>query len=290
MIFQQIRQKWAMWMLLAAVVGATVPGVAMAQRGTPVPPVAVVAGPDSDAREVRDELNALFQQYPPTLRAVLQRDPTLLTNTAYLAPYPALAAYIAKHPEIPHNPAYFVGTENFENIYRDSVSRRVGDIIAPLAIGSVFIVLICTMGWVLRLIMNHRRWLRVSKLQTDLQNKLIERFTSNEEMLSFIQTDAGQRFLEAASMVPEPGPRALSAPIGRMLWSIQLGIVLLVMGSGVFLVGPQLSSYEDAVTGFQVTGVLVFALGGGFILSALGSYVLSRRLGLMESAPAPSTK
>jgi len=224
------------------------------------------------------------------LRAVLQRDPTLLTNTSYLAPYPALAAYIAKHPEVPHNPAYFIGWDNFEYNNRDSVSRRICDVIEPLAVGSVFIVLICTLGWILRLIMNHRRWLRVSKLQTDLQNKLIERFTSNEEMLTFIQTEAGQRFLESASMVPEPGPRALSAPIGRMMWSIQLGIVLLVMGSGIYLVSHQLSNYEDAVTGFQVTGSLVIALGGGFILSALGSYLLSRRLGLMESAPAPTTK
>jgi len=279
-----------MWILLAAVVGAAIPGEAMAQRGTPIPAIPGNVGQDSDAREVRDELNSLFQQYPPTLRAVLQRDPTLLTNTSYLAPYPALAAYIAKHPEVPHNPAYFIGWDNFEYNNRDSVSRRIGDVIEPLAVGSVFIVLICTLGWILRLIMNHRRWLRVSKLQTDLQNKLIERFTSNEEMLTFIQTEAGQRFLESASMVPEPGPRALSAPIGRMMWSIQLGIVLLVMGSCIYLVSHQLSNYEDAVTGFQVTGSLVIALGGGFILSALGSYLLSRRLGLMESAPAPTTK
>jgi len=154
----------------------------------------------------------------------------------------------------------------------------------------ILFVLICTLGWVLRLIVNHRRWLRVSKLQTDLQNKLIERFTSNEEMLTFVKTDAGQRFMEAASMVPEQGPRTLSAPIGRMLWSIQLGIVLLVVGIGLYLVSHQVSSYDDAVTGFQVFGVLVIALGGGFILSALGSYLISRRLGLMESLPASSTK
>jgi len=284
-----------MWILLAAVLVPSVPGAASAQRGdSPIvvrqPQLPGTPAPESDAREVRDELNALFQQYPPTLRAVLQRDPTLLTNTAYLAPYPALAAYIAKHPEIPHNPAYFVGLENFEFNFRENRSNQLQNIFNTVVVGSVFVVLICTLGWILRLIMNHRRWLRVSRLQTDLQNKLIERFTSNEEMLSFIQTDAGQRFLEAASMVPEPGPRALSAPIGRMLWSIQLGIVLVVMGSGVYLVSNQLSSYEDAVTGFHVTGVLVIALGIGFILSALGSYLLSRRLGLMEAAPAPTTK
>ena len=64
----------------------------------------------------------------------------------------------------------------------------------------------------------------------------------------------------------------------------------LVMGGGMYLVSQQLTNYEDAVTGFQVTGGLAIALGVGFILSALGSYVLSRRLGLMDSAPAPTVK
>jgi hypothetical protein len=140
----------------------------------------------------------------------------------------------------------------------------------------------------LRGIMNHRRWIRTSKLQTDMQDKLLARFTSNEEMLAFIGTPAGQRFLESASVVVEPGPRNLSAPVGRMLWSMQLGIVILVTGFGIHFVAGQLS--EDAITGFQVTGGIVMALGIGFILSALGSYLLSRRLGLMDPAPTPTVK
>ena len=117
------------------------------------------------------------------------------------------------------------------NYQRRPLVTSIARIIEPLAVGSVFIVLIGILGWIIRGIMNHRRWLRVSKLQTDMQNKLLERFTSNEEMLAFIQTSAGQRFLESASVAAEPGPRTLSAPVGRMLWSIQLGIVILVAGA-----------------------------------------------------------
>jgi len=296
MILQHVRQKCVMLVLVAAAVAASA-GVATAQeagRGVQRPPqvAAIPAIPalNSDARQVRDELNALFEQYPPTLRTVLQQDPTLLTNTAYLAPYPALAAYITQHPEIPHNPAYFVGFGRFDNYYRDSPSYRIASIVEPIAVSAVVITLICILSWILRGIMSHRRWLRVSKLQTDMQNKLLERFTSNEEMLAFIGTAAGQRFLESASVVVETGPRNLSAPVGRMLWSMQLGIVILVTGFGIHFVASQLSGYEDAVTGFQVTGGVVMALGIGFILSALGSYLLSRRLGLMDPAPAPSVK
>jgi hypothetical protein len=159
-----------------------------------------------------------------------------------------------------------------------------------MAVASVFIVLISVLGWIIRSIMNHRRWLRVSKLQTDMQNKLLERFTSNEEMLAFIQTSAGQRFLESASMAAESGPRVLSAPVGRMLWSIQLGIVILVAGLGLEIVSYKLSNYEDVVTGFQVMGGIIIALGIGFILSAFGAFLLSRRLGLTDPSPTPSLK
>jgi len=248
---------------------------------------------NGDAREVRNQLNGLLQQYPPSLRQVFQLDPTLLSNANYLSLYPSLAAFVAQHPEVPHNPAYFVGIRNSNNEYdsgMESWGRSVERITTPMIVSAVIIALMWILGWIIRAIINHRRWLRVSKLQTDMQNKLLERFTSNEEMLAFIQTSAGQRFLEAASVVAEPGPRALSAPVGRMLWSIQLGIVILVAGAGLEIVSYQLSSYADAVTGFQVAGGIVIALGVGFILSALGSFLLSRRLGLLEPAPTPSTK
>jgi hypothetical protein len=227
---------------------------------------------------------------------VLQLDPTLLSNANYVALYPSLSAFLSQHPEVAHNPAYFVGTRNGFNGFnefnqnQDSLSYRIGQIVEPLSVASVFIVLIGVLGWIIRAIMNHRRWLRVSKLQTDMQNKLLERFTSNEEMLAFIQTSAGQRFLESASMAAESGPRVLSAPVGRMLWSIQLGIVILVAGIGLEIVSYKLSNYEDVVTGFQVMGGITVALGIGFILSAFGAFLLSRRLGLTDPSPTPSLK
>jgi hypothetical protein len=270
-------------------------GVALAQEVAPrtpavikdarpgVPPISAIptVDHDSDARSVHSQLREMLQQYPPSLLKVLQLDPTLINNTSYLAPYPALAAFFSQHPEIAHNPAYFLGTAVD---YRPSVASGIGRAIEPLAVASVFIVLIAIIGWIIRAIMNHRRWLRVSKLQTDMQNKLLERFSSNEEMLAFIQTPAGKKFLESASVPQETGPRTINAPIGRILWSAQLGIVTLVAGAGFEIVAKRLAD-TDAATGFEVAGVLVIALGIGFVLSAIASYILSRRLGLLEPAP-----
>jgi hypothetical protein len=300
MILRKRRQAGFLFLVLAAATtiaasrgNAQAPTAPNKLNSIPGQNVPVIQGLNSDAREVRDQLNQLFQQYPPSLRMVLQLDPTLLSNANYVALYPSLAAFLSQHPEIAHNPAYFVGIRsglNDNNRIPETLSFRIGQIIEPLAVASVFIVLIGVLGWIIRSIMNHRRWLRVSKLQTDMQNKLLERFTSNEEMLAFIQTSAGQRFLESASMAAEAGPRVLSAPVGRMLWSIQLGIVILVAGVGLEIVSYKLSNYEDVVTGFQVMGGIIIALGIGFILSAFGAFLLSRRLGLTDPSPTPSLK
>ena len=299
MILRHFRQAGFLFLFLAAsranAQAPATPNKLNSIPGQNVPPP-VIQGLNSDAREVREQLNQLFQQYPPSLRMVLQLDPTLLSNANYIALYPSLSTFLSQHPEVAHNPAYFVGTRNGFNGFnefnqnQDSLSYRIGQIVEPLAVASVFIVLISVLGWIIRAIMNHRRWLRVSKLQTDMQNKLLERFTSNEEMLAFIQTSAGQRFLESASMAAESGPRVLSAPVGRMLWSIQLGIVILVAGIGLEIVSYKLSNYEDVVTGFQVMGGIIIALGIGFILSAFGAFLLSRRLGLTDPSPTPSFK
>ena len=69
----------------------------------------VVLVGEENAREDQGRLTRLLQQYPTTLAEVLRRDPTLLRNDAYLAPYPSLAAFLAQHPEVAHNPAYFLG-------------------------------------------------------------------------------------------------------------------------------------------------------------------------------------
>jgi hypothetical protein len=61
--------------------------------------------------------------------------------------------------------------------YRDrTIAQGVARAMEPLAIASVLCALISIIGWIIRGIIGHRRWLRVSKLQTDMQNKLLERF------------------------------------------------------------------------------------------------------------------
>ena len=41
-------------------------------------------------------------------------DPSLMRNEAYLAPYPAIAAFLQQHPDIVQNPNYYLEHVNYE--------------------------------------------------------------------------------------------------------------------------------------------------------------------------------
>ena len=238
------------------------------------------------AFETREQLQRLLRQYPPTLSGVLRIDPALLSNTQYLSLYPALAAFLAQHPEIAHNPGFFVGTSYSGGyvIETTSAMRAVNALQAILAgfgLFLAFVLIVSLSAWGLRTFVEHRRWLRVSKIQTDAHSKLLDRLTSNEDLLTYIQSPAGRQFLEAAPFPTVPKPQAISAPINRILWSVQAGVVLVLSGAGLWL--GRGFVVDDLMAGFSVLGVLVMFLGAGFVLSALVAYALSKMLGLFES-------
>ncbi len=75
-----------------------------------------------DAEETRRSFYQVLEQYPPALGYVLRLDPTLLTNQAYLASYPSVAAFVAQSPDIPRNPGFYL--EKFNPNYY-TVTQRV---------------------------------------------------------------------------------------------------------------------------------------------------------------------
>ncbi|MDQ3171825.1 MAG: hypothetical protein M3Q55_16955, partial [Acidobacteriota bacterium] len=135
-----------------------------------------------------------------------------------------------------------------------------------------------------RAIVDHRRWLRTSKTQTEVHSKLLDRFSSSDELLAYMQTPAGSRFLESApiSLDPNAPMRAVSAPINRILWSVQAGVVLVLAGVALIFGRSQIS-VEEVRQMLYLMGIFASFVGVGFILSALASYALSRKLGLVEA-------
>lgn len=240
---------------------------------------------DADARETREKLESLFEKYPPTLAGVLKLDPTLLTNEDYLAPYPGLGAFLAQHPEVAHNPTYFLS--NVRSQYgreprdeREQVYEIMGGVLAGVAAFFVFITVITALGWLVRTTINYRRWNRLSKTQTDIHTKLLDRFTQNEDLMAYMQTPAGRRFLESAPIPLDGDTKPIGAPVSRILWSLQAGIVLLVFGLGLVILSGRLVT--EVATAMMVFGVMGIALGAGFIISAFAAYIASRRFGLLD--------
>jgi hypothetical protein len=270
------------------------PARVSAQAARPVPEPGAATTPvvvsEQDAAETLQQLELLLSRYPPALGRVLKLDPTLLGNPAYLAPYPALAEFLARHPEVSHNPTYFLSFVRGAGDYSPPLELRSESAMLwqqmaeGVAVGVVFLTVMGTFAWLVRLLVDYRRWSRLAKVQSDAHGKLLDRFTANDELLAYIRTPAGSRFLESAPIALDPGHRAIGAPFGRILWSLQAGVILAAGGLGLQFVSTRVA--DKVSEPLFALGILGLALGAGFVISAVIAYALSRRLGLFEPAAA----
>jgi hypothetical protein len=246
----------------------------------PVQVVQVPAYQTQNADEVRQQLQDILRTYPPAVAEVLRWDGSLLSRPDYIAPYPQLALFLQQHPEVQRNPQYYFGGYNYyERARREPLPVEVealGVLLGGLGGFLAAAAFIGVLTWLVRSLIQHRRWLRASRVQAEVHSKLMDRMTTNEELLAYVQSPAGRRFLESAPLPESDAPRG--APVGPIIWSMMAGIVLATSGIG-FRYSAQWIANE-ANQAFTVVGVIILALGVGFILSAVMAYLVSSRLGL----------
>jgi len=271
----------------AAGAGQAKPPQARAAESVPVQAQAPPVVDERTARDTRERLREIFEQYPPSVAQVLRLDPSLLTRPDYLAPYPTLASYLSQHPEVAHNPVFFLGGPFNGQEYqgnRSQVANAVENIFIGFEVLMGVMTAILTLGWITKSAVEHRRWLRATKIQTEAHHKIVDRLSSNEDLLAYMQSPTGQRFLTASLGVPSAAdvapPTIVGAPFNRILWSVQAGIVLAAAGFGLLL--ARRGVIEEVAQPLQVISILAIALGIGFVASAFASYLLSRQLGLMQ--------
>ena len=251
-------------------------------------PAASAAARDEqpDAEQTKQELTTLLERYPPALRNVLAIDPTLLGNESYLAPYPDLVKFVAAHPDIARDPSFYL--EQFRrNPPPDATARIMDlwkDVLQALAVFAGFGMAAGLIIWLTRTFIDSRRWSRIAKVQTEVHMKLLDRFAANDELIAYVQSPAGSRFLESAPITLDAPKRSVGAPLARILWSIQGGVVILAGGVGLIFISARVGLAEAAQP-LHALGVLAIALGLGFLASAGISYVISQRLGLIETPP-----
>jgi len=142
--------------------------------------------------------------------------------------------------------------------------------LAPVLVLFVFMVAAAWIVWVLS---SNRRRQRVAEIQKEMHLKMFEKFGTSQDLLAYLQSEAGRRFMDSAAIEH-------ARPLGRILRSIQTGLTLLVVGLGLlFLHGRVSQSWSEDTLVF---GVLAFAIGIGFLLSAGVSYWLSKSWGLLD--------
>jgi hypothetical protein len=238
------------------------------------------------AETTRERLRELLRQHPPGVAEILRRDPSL-ANPQYLAPYPALVAFLQQHPEITRDPAYFFGPfEIRAQGPRDRAMEMFEVVMAGLGLTLLGAAILGAFIWTVKSIVDQRRWLKLTRTQAEVHGKLLDRLTNNEDLLAYIQTSAGRKFLESAPIAVGTEQAPNSAPLSRILWSMQAGVVLASLGIGFWIAQSRFP--DDMGEGFFVIGTLVAALGIGFAISAGLAYVISQRFGLFAPPPVQS--
>jgi len=270
-----------------------------AQVAKPAGPRANAASTQANPKDVSALQDQLLQllRLSPTLAEVVARDPSLLANQEYVERNnPELAAFLRDHQEIAQNPDFYLfnnlhgeGEQPSETLERklwpQMQAPRNSNVEAELINDGIpFLVFLCILSallWLTHVLLENRRWNRIFKLQTDVHGKLIERFGTSQEVLTYMGTEAGKRFLEATPIAVgferhEPVP----SPVARVLTPLQIGVVMTLLGLGLILVRY---SVPDAAAALLVLGTIVLTPGLGFIISAAITWALARRLGLMPN-------
>jgi hypothetical protein len=245
---------------------------------------------DVASYEVRNQFSNLLLRHPDDLATVLAFDPSLLANQQFVAGYPELARFLGRHPEVAAAPRFYLA----EFAHRTRRQGPLEDVMEPIMAFFAFLLATFAVGWFIRTLLEQRRWNKLSRTQAEVHNKILDRFGTTGELLEYVKSPAGTKFLESAPIplhAPEPAAQQKqNAPLQRILWTVQAGVVLGAMGLGMLLVSLRYT--ERNGEGLFALGAIALCIGGGFIASAAVSIFLSRRLGLWQGAqpgPGPLT-
>jgi hypothetical protein len=278
---------------------APVRAAAPAQAAAPAGPVS-----DRDLEATQKELIRLLK-LSPTLTTVVAHDPTLLSNQDYVSRNnPQLAEFLVAHPEVARNPEFYLFTRVHEDdgspdqaleraVWPDLVqpqrdSWSASDVIQPIAFVLAFACFLSALVWLVRQFLENRRWGRIFKLQSEVHGRLIDKFSSNQELAGYMETEAGKRFLEAAPIpVGIEQDQRMPNAIARVLTPLQIGIVLVLLGVGFFMLRNVRAEMHEPML---VLGTVALMPGLGFIISAGITWVLAGRLGLIPESPANGSR
>jgi hypothetical protein len=131
-------------------------------------------------------------------------------------------------------------------------------------------------SWVTWVIATNIRRGHSARAVAALHSKLLDKVTSNQELLAYVESDAGRRFLESSTT-------SGANPSGRILNAVQAGAITALAGTAMLIVRTEERFDMDGREVLVVCGAILLAIGIGFLVSACISYVLCRSWGLFRT-------
>ena len=141
------------------------------------------------------------------------------------------------------------------------------------AVGGIAFMAI--LAWIIRIFQTNRRILKLAGMQVEMQTRLIDKFDSAEELRTYLDSEGGKQLLKAT-------PVEKASPYGRILGSIQAGVILTLGGLAVFLIRNHVPGDSGEDFAMMFLGALGIAIGLGFLISATASFWLSKSWGLIN--------
>ncbi len=136
----------------------------------------------------------------------------------------------------------------------------------------MFLGLFVFIGIVLYLVFEWNERHRKIKAQSEMNNRLLDKFASAQELIEFLGSPGSAQLLSTLST-------DRCAPGRDILRAVQRGIILLLLGVGCFGLHVHYRSEDNPLLAFAV---ILSCLGIGFLLSGLVSHRLSESLGLSK--------
>jgi hypothetical protein len=283
-----LQERRGFVMTAAGVAGAFVLAASLSLAAQKAVPQANPTANEASQAEIdaaRGSLDRFLDSHPEIGNDV-RSNPAMMNSPDYAHEHPELQAFLEAHPLVKADPRAFISPD--EDLKYQHGRNGMDEVFSYVAPFLVFVLALFAALWVVRTVLENRRWNRSFKVHEEVHTKLLEKFASGQELTAYMESEAGKRLLQWTPAAFESPSSSMPAAAGRIIWSLQAGLVLALLGIGLYGARSQVSAGAPGqITGgaeaLAVCGVLGVALGVGFILSAIISYGLSKHLGLITS-------
>ena len=123
-------------------------------------------------------------------------------------------------------------------------------------------------AWVVWVILE---WRRV-RHKSQLQKMIVDKFSTAQELNDFLQSKEGNKFLNFLRLNGR-------APREKILSSLSKGVILSFLGIAIIVIG---GLFAGKMMYFIAFGIVIIALGAGFLVSTKISYKLSKKWGIID--------